>query len=100
MADTLPPDAEAEPQGLAEQSHSSLRVDPEAVRQRAYELSQLHADATAEENWLRAEAELLAAATDRLAAATEHDRREAEAENAEATAALMANIEMTVYGHS
>lgn len=87
-------------QAHAEQSHASHRVDPEAIRRRAHELSQLHPNATAEENWLLAETELVAAANDRLAAATDHDRREAESRAAETTAALMANLEMTVYGHS
>ena len=32
----------------------------EAVRERAYELAQEHPDASAEENWLRAERELFA----------------------------------------
>jgi hypothetical protein len=100
MADTPLPDAEAESRARAERSHASHRVDPEAIRRRAYELSQLHPNATAEENWLLAESELVAAANDRLAAATEHDRREAESKAAETTAALMANLEMTVYGHS
>jgi hypothetical protein len=66
-------------------------VDPDAVRQRAYELSQQHPDATDEENWLVAEAELAAAA-----AKVEHDERTA----AEAAADLMASIELSVYGHS
>jgi len=92
MADTPPVDSGAEPETAAEeQLHVAPGVDREAVRRRAYELSQLHPHATAEENWLLAEAE--------LAAATEHDRRAAEADAAESEAALMANIEMTVYGH-
>jgi len=69
-------------------SHVPHGVDPEAVRMRAYELSQTNPNATAEENWLLAEAELAAAAS--------RDKRKA----AEAAADLMANIELSVYGHS
>jgi len=64
-------------------------IDREAVRQRAFELSQVRPNATAEENWLLAEAELVAAATD-------PDRRATEAEEA---ATLMSKIQMTIHGH-
>jgi len=63
-------------------------IDPEAIRLRAHELSQARPNATAEENWLVAEAELAAAAT------------ESEREAAQAAAELMANVELNVYGHS
>jgi len=63
-------------------------VDPEAIRSRAYELSQARAGATEEENWLLAEAELAAEAT------------KAEQEAKEAAAAFMANAELRIYGHS
>ena len=62
-------------------------VDTEAIRQRAYELAQLHPDATSEENWLLAEAEL------------EVKRRDAESSDAEDAANLRAKIDMSVYGH-
>ena len=39
---------------------SSPKVDREVVRRRAHELSQENPDVPPEENWLRAEAELLA----------------------------------------
>ena len=63
-------------------------IDPEAIRLRAHELSELHPNATAEDNWLLAEAELAAAAA--------KSAREA----AEAAADFMANVELNVYGHS
>lgn len=71
---------------------AAIPLDKEAIRRRAYELSQLNTDATAEENWLLAEAEFLAAA--------DLIRREARIESAEDAADLMAKIEMAVYGHA
>jgi hypothetical protein len=71
---------------------AAIPLDNEAIRRRAYELSQLNPDATAEENWLLAEAEFLAAA--------DLIRHEARIESAEDTADLMAKIEMAVYGHA
>ena len=87
MAKKARPAAEAESPASAADG-----VDPEAIRQRAYELALLHPDTTAEENWLLAEAELLSAASKR--------RSEDEHELAEAAADLRAKIDMAVYGHS
>ena len=60
------------------------------IRKRAFELSQENPEATPEQNWLQAEAELRAAKS---------DPHEAERKAAEAAAALMASAEMTVHGH-
>jgi hypothetical protein len=49
-------------------------VEEDAIRQRAFELSQEHPEATAEENWLSAEQEIVAQ--------------------------LMTTAQMAVYGHS
>ena len=62
-------------------------VDPEAIRRRAYEVAQRHPNATPEENWLLAEAEL------------ECERRDAQSGAAEEAANLRAKIDMSVYGH-
>jgi hypothetical protein len=92
MADRPASDSGAESPAGAEGLRPEHGADPAAVRRRAYELSQLHPDATAEANWLRAEREL-------LDAASEHDRRESEGDVAGDTANLMAKIEMAVWGH-
>jgi len=47
--------------GTPSPPNSPPKVDGEAVRRRAYELSQEDPGAPPEENWLRAEAELMAA---------------------------------------
>ena len=65
--------------------------EPQAIRERAYELSQLRPRMTAEEHWLLAEAELLAA--------QEQERRIADLRAREDEAALMAKIKMGVFGH-
>jgi hypothetical protein len=46
-------------QDEAEDEGADSRVDGEALRQRAYEISASDDGGTAEENWLRAENELL-----------------------------------------
>ena len=79
--------AESTPESTS-QSVTAGDVDPDAVRQRAYELSHAHPEATAEDNWLLAERELRA----RL----EHERQ---LEVAEGTATFMAKVEMDVFGH-
>jgi hypothetical protein len=66
--------------------------DVEDVRRRAHELSRLRPHATAEENWLAAEAELLAQSGT--------DPRAAAAAAAETEANVAARIKMTVFGHS
>ena len=66
-------------------------VDRDEVRQRAFELSHGDPEASAEDNWLRAEQE--------LREQHEHARRLAEAEAAEGTATFMAKVEMDVFGH-
>lgn len=83
------------------ESEAEVRVDDEAIRKRAYELAQERPEASAEENWLRAEAELRAAAGDARHPDTlgENDRLEAERRAAEEEASLRAKIEMTVYEH-
>jgi len=66
-------------------------VTDEAIRARAYDLSIERPEATAEENWLLAEAQLCAEA---------EARREADVKAGETAAGLMATIEMSVHGHS
>ncbi|HUJ55818.1 MAG TPA: hypothetical protein VLW49_07500 [Gaiellaceae bacterium] len=65
-------------------------VDEESVRRRAHELSKERPDATPEENWLLAEAQLRA---------EEGRRRQDDAAAREDAANLMAKLEMGVFGH-
>jgi ATP-dependent helicase YprA (DUF1998 family) len=92
LADPSDTDAADEHQSTAEeQPRATDPVVEEAVRRRAHELAQAHPHATAEENWLRAEAELRADPSRR--------DRDAEARAAEEEATLRAKIAMNVYGH-
>ena len=67
-------------------------VTGEAIRRLAYAYSLQHPEATAEENWLAAEAIITEAAAER-------ERHEADRRGVEARANLLAKIEMAVFGH-
>ena len=70
---------------------SKPSIDDELIRRRAYELSLLRPEATAEDNWLTAESQLLA---------EEEARRLQDVEAEEREADLMAHIKMSVLEHS
>jgi hypothetical protein len=86
--------ATPEEQPVAEpQAAAGFDVEREAVRLLAYQLGKLHPEATDEQNRLAAEAAL-------REARSESARRAAELSADEATASLMAKIEMSISGRS